>query len=392
MTRIKEFAIAFFIVFALFALVGVLLPSKRSYTFSVETNRPMRTVYDFLNGFQRAKDWFPLRSLDAGMKIDVSGEERGVGAQLDYSSTKKGIGSGTWKITKSEQDELIVFTVNNEDMGNLKTARFKFERTGRGMRNVQITSIYTVDYGFNLIGRYAGLYMARQVGSATKKSMRNLADKLAAVPRFEYHTYKFPIAVSELPAVNILRAPATSRRANADVALALTNQMKWIERVIEDNGLEKAGPMQIVTIDFGTETYTFDVVQPVRKKGARDGASESADEAAAEGAEAGAESDEANAEAEVELMAAELPTLKIKIEGDGNPVTYEQLPVRKVVHTDFVGPAPGLNRIRGVLKAWALVRGMEPDGNPFEDFRVEIPQMLADDAEYHVYIPLKTEQ
>ena len=46
MTRVIEFLISLLIVAALFVVIGLFLPSKRSFTYSVETNRPMATVND----------------------------------------------------------------------------------------------------------------------------------------------------------------------------------------------------------------------------------------------------------------------------------------------------------------------------------------------------------
>ena len=48
----------------------------------------------------------------------------------------------------------------------------------------------------------------------------------------------------------------------------MNNNMQWITKVMAANGLEAAGPVRIVTNEFGSETYSFDVTQPVRKIGA----------------------------------------------------------------------------------------------------------------------------
>lgn len=53
MTRIIEFLIALGIVAGLFVVVGLVLPSERQMSESVETNRRMTIVYDTVNGFRR---------------------------------------------------------------------------------------------------------------------------------------------------------------------------------------------------------------------------------------------------------------------------------------------------------------------------------------------------
>ena len=47
---------------------GLALPSKRSFTHTVETNRPMATTFDLINGFARFRDWNPLLVPSASRK------------------------------------------------------------------------------------------------------------------------------------------------------------------------------------------------------------------------------------------------------------------------------------------------------------------------------------
>ena len=65
MTRFIEFLISLLIVVVVFVVIGLFLPSKRIYSYSIETNRPMSTVSDLFNGFSRFKDWNPLLRYDA---------------------------------------------------------------------------------------------------------------------------------------------------------------------------------------------------------------------------------------------------------------------------------------------------------------------------------------
>ena len=53
MNRIYEFLISLAVVIVLFAVVALFLPSKRTVEYKIESNRPISTVYDVLNGFNR---------------------------------------------------------------------------------------------------------------------------------------------------------------------------------------------------------------------------------------------------------------------------------------------------------------------------------------------------
>jgi hypothetical protein len=372
MTRILEVLVAMLLVALLALVVGLALPSSRTYTQTVETNRPLNTAFDMLNGFQRFHDWTALHRLDPNAKFEISGPASGVGAKITFTSDDRQVGNGSWEIIESVPGEKIVFRVIDEAMGTNKTMRFTFERTGRNNRNVEVRQRYRVEYGWNLFARYAGMYVSGNVGNNIKFGLAQLANALASVPRLDYSKYEHEISIVDLPAQNVLKVPTVAKRSNDEIALAMTNQMQWIDKVVADNNLEKAGPMRIVTVDFGTEAYTFEIVQPVRPKGAAEAAEGEAVAAAAE---------------------ATLPTLELKIEGTGgaeNPVQYEQTKPMRAVTTKWIGPSPGLSAVRDTIRAWALVRAHQPDGQPFDEYKVAIPDMLNEDAEFQAYWPLRT--
>lgn len=393
MTRVIEWIVSVLIVIALFVVIGLFLPASRSVSHSVETNRPMSTVNDLLNGFTRFRDWNALINHDPRMQLTTSGPEAGVGAKLDFSSNDRVIGAGSWEIVDSIPGEKVVYALQVPGRGTDKRMTFTFERTGQRNQNVKITQRYTVKYGWDLFGRYAGLYVTRNVGDDIKRGLDKLGNLLTTIPRFDYSSHEPGFQFVDLPATNALVVTTAARRANDDIALAMTNQLKWIEQVMEKNGLESAGPMRIVTNEFSTDTYGFDVVMPIRKKGTGPKPAAAEGEEAAEG-DAGETAADADV-AEVAPVAAPvdpnapLETFDIKLEGEGNPVIYVQLPATRVATTSYVGPSPGLARIRDLVRAWAMVRGSETTDRPFEEYLVPIKDMLSEEAEFRVYWPLK---
>ena len=391
MTRVIEWLISLLIVVALFVAIALFLPAQRSVSHSVETNRPMATVFDTLNGYARFKDWNTLVNYDPRMTLTTSGPEKGEGAKLSFASMQRTVGEGSWEIVEAVPGERIVFALDTPGRGASKRMVFDFERTGQRKQNVRITQTYTVDYGFDLIGRYAGLYVSRNVGDDIKRGLAKFSNLMATIPRFDYSQHPHEVQVVDVPASNVLLASATAKRSNDDIAVAMTNQMKWIEQVMEKSGLEAAGPMRIVTSDFGADSYAFDVVQPVRKKGTGP-----ADEAEGEGEGEAAEGEAAEGETVAEAApaavdpSAPLERLDVILEGDNNPVIYAQFPAIRAATTTYMGSAAGLARVRDLVRAWAMVRGNETADRPFEDYNVEIKDMLAEDAEYTVYWPLRT--
>ena len=354
MTRLLEILISLAIVAALFLVVGIVLPSSRHLEHSVETNRKMTIVFDTLNSLRRFKDWNPLVLRDPAIKLSLSGPDSGVGARLDYQSEERGIGAGSWTLAESEKNKRIAFDLETVDPGRNKRMEFLLEPTGRNNRNVQITQTYDIDYGWNLLGRYAGMYVSSNVGEDIKMGLTRLSNMLATVPNYDYNELAKVDAtaapkLADRAAENVLVVTAAVERNNEVVQSTMQNNMQWINKVMAANGLEAAGPVRIVTNEFGSQTYSFDVVQPVRKAGATG-------------------------------------KLDIKLEG---PVTANYTEPTKIAVTRFKGHMANLNRIRDALRGWVMTRGYETTERPYENWIGGLDKGFTEEGEFEVVWAVK---
>ena len=356
MTRIIEFLIALGIVAVLFVIIGVCLPGERHISESIETNRKMTIVYDTLNNVRRFKDWNPLVLRDPAMKLSYTDNGSGVGARMEFDSSE--MGQGSWEITESEKDARVVYAVTDKTKGSDKTTVFTLEPTGKNNRNVKVTQEYSVKYGFDLLGRYAGLYVSRHVGDDIKLGLGRLQTLLAGVPNVDYREEGMALAgleVAELPAEDLLVVNAGNiDRSNETIRQSIKDNMEWINRVMASNGLEAAGSVRIITTDFGAEKYAFDVALPVRKKGA------------------------------TEVSAEELA---VKV--DGTPVTYARAPARKSAHATYEGHMAGLDVARNALRAWATTMGHELIERPYESWNGGVDKSFTQDGTYDIYWTVK---
>ena len=207
MTRLIEILISLAIVTALFLLVALVLPSSRHLEEKVETNRKMTIVYDTLNSMRRFTDWNPLALRDPKMDVTLSGPTSGVGAKLSYDSDKAQVGDGSWTITQTEPRKSVTYALENNQRGRDKTMTFHLKPTGRSGRNVEITQNYDVRYGWDLLGRYAGLYVSRHVGDDMQLGLERLTNMLAQVPNNDYAVQGSTMAdmqFVDMPAENLL--------------------------------------------------------------------------------------------------------------------------------------------------------------------------------------------
>lgn len=384
MTRLLEILISMAIVAVLFVLVALVLPSSRTITEKIETNRRQAIVFDTLNSFKRFKDWNALTMRDPAAELKLSGPESGVGARLDYVSEARALGEGSWEIAESDPDTRVLYKLENPDRGTNKQMEFTLKPTGRGGRNIEITQQYSVDYGWNLLGRYAGLYVAGHVGEDMKLGLPKLAGMLAAVPNVDYRADGVPLtdlAVVDRPAENLLVVSAGAvERNNELIKQSMKSNSEWIKRVMDINGLVAAGPLRIISTELGRENYTFDVVQPVRKKGAS-GADEAKDEAAEGEA----------AEAVAQAPAVDEGELEVNIP-DGAPVQYVRTQAGKAARGLYTGYMAELENVRNAVRAWAMTNGLEVTDRPYEFYKNGIDQAFTADGQFEVYWTLRQPQ
>ena len=349
MNRIYEFLISLVVVVVLFASVALFLPASRTVVNKIESNRPIGTVYDVLNGFSRFDEWNTLRS-DRMLKSQVSDPATGVGASMSYSSLNRSTGKGKWQLVESELEKKIKFDIDDSSQGSNKTMTIELERTVPLKKNVAIVQTYKVKYGWNLFGRYAGLYVERNIGDQMKAGTKRLSTFLATIPKLSYADREQPISFVDVPATNALVSTVIAKRDNNEIATAILNKMAWINRIIAANGLQANGPMRIVTNEFTSDSYSFDVVQPVTKAGQSEG------------------------------------EWDVKTEQE---VTLEQFPAGRAATTDYTGYATGLESERQVVRAWALVNGASTRDRAYEEYLVPVQQMMTEDAKFKVYWPIK---
>jgi hypothetical protein len=360
MTRLIEILISLAIVAALFLVVGLVLPSSRYLVERVETNRKLTIVYDTLNNFSRFKDWNATPLRDPRMQTRISGPAAGVGAEFHYDSKKNEVGSGTWKIVESVPNELVAIQIDNDRMGKNKRTEFKLKPTGNNNRNVEITQTYKVEYGFNLLGRYAGLYVRSHVGDDMKFGLAKFSNMLASVPNIDYAVYGEKLtglSVAQLPAEHLLFVPAgTLEFDDPVIEKSMRANMEWINRTMTASGLVAAGPMRIITSEQGRETYTFDVAQPVRRA----------------------------SDAEGTAATAELTGLGLQ-----GPVKYQLLPARRAVSAKFIGYIRELENVRNALRAWSAPRGLEVADRPYEVYDSGIEGAFTEDGKFTAYWAIK---
>lgn len=386
MTRILEFIVAAIMVFALAVIIGLVLPSSGHIERSVDISHNTRHIADMLANFRRFSDWGSVRMLDTKAQFTLEGPSYGPGAKINWTSAKPNPGNGSYEITSKEGDTSVAWKVENPWKGQNKRFTITLEPQKNG-RITKVTWAYDVDYGWDLIARYSGLYINGDPATQIQLNLASLSQQMAAIPNVDYSQTE--IFIADVPAQPHLVVPTTAPRSLDEVAAATDKAMEEIAAVMKKQNLTAVGPRHITTVEWGDENYVFDVAVPVSSATLTiDGREYVIGPAMPPSVADQAAADEAAPE-----PAAPTPG---QMDRKGNLVVSGNVVARtgysgKALVASWMGSPAGLPLTRLALKAYAMSMGyrFNENTNRYFDVMITDPATVADDEqEFKVYLPI----
>jgi hypothetical protein len=273
MTRVLEFIVALIIVAVVGVVVGVIMPSSGHVERSLVVSKDLRQVYDVVNNFRTFPDYGVLRAYDPRTQYTLSGNAYGPGSEISWASQDEKVGNGKLTIASAQPDfdkidptvnsAEIVWNVDNPWRGSDKHFTLDLLRQGNTGKLTKITWSYDVTYGFNLVDRYSNMYIHGQPDAFIQYSLNNLQNVLAAVPNIDYSPLD-PYIVQTKQTPVLLVSTSMKRKDGLDGLNQATDAaIKQIEDAAKKLGVHTNGPRIIFTTNYGDETYTFDVAEPI---------------------------------------------------------------------------------------------------------------------------------
>ncbi|WP_386066769.1 hypothetical protein ACFJIW_19965 [Tahibacter sp. UC22_41] len=385
MTRILEFIVAAIIVFALAVIIGLALPSSGHIERSVEISHNGHHIADMLSNFRRFPEWGVVRMLDGKAQFTLEGPGYGNGAKINWTSAKPSPGNGSFEIADKQGDTSIVWKVTNSWKGENKRYTITLEPQKNG-RITKVTWAYDIDYGWDLIARYSGLYINGDPATHIQLNLASLQQQMAAIPNVDYSPYE--VFVADLPAQPQLVVATTAPRSLDEVAAATDKALQEIHAVMKKQNLTATGPRQTTTLEWGDENYVFEVSLPVNSAALKiDGKDYTIGPATPQSV-----AEQAAAEDGAE-PAAPGPG---QIDRKGNLVVAAPVVARngytgKALVTTWTGSPAGLPLTRLALKAYAMSMGyrFNENTNRYFDVMLTDPATVADDEQqFKVYLPI----
>ncbi len=162
-------------------IVGVFLPAKSTASRQIEIKAPATVIFGLLNGFQRFNEFSPWYQYDPGAEYSWSGPTTGVGATMAWKSAHERVGNGMQEIIAVEANQSV-------------TTRLQFDAPGTSIARWQLTPApgstrvtwqMESDAGWNLLGRWFGVFLDRMIGpdfESGLKRLKSVAEAEASKP------------------------------------------------------------------------------------------------------------------------------------------------------------------------------------------------------------------
>jgi hypothetical protein len=170
MRFLKTIAIMLAVVFGLGVIVAFFLPDSAHVERSIEIAAPPERIFPYVNDLGRFNEWSPWARLDGGTEYRFEGPSAGVGAIMRWESENPGVGTGGLQIVESEYPYRVRTALDFGSQG-VATAFFRLEPLGG---RTQVTWGFDVEFGYDLMGRYFGLFMDAWIGPVYEQGLMNL--------------------------------------------------------------------------------------------------------------------------------------------------------------------------------------------------------------------------
>jgi hypothetical protein len=192
---------------------------------------------------------------------------------MSWSSSNEKVGNGKLTIASATPsfDQIdsntktasIVWNLDNDWRGQDKHFTLDMERQGSRGQLTEVVWSYDVAYGWNLVNRFANLYIHGDPDSFVDVSLNNLQNALASVPNIDYSEL-IPYIV-QTQATPVLLVPMSIARKDGleGFDAAVGKAVTQLQATAKKLGVNVTGPRVVFTTNYGDQTYTFDVALPI---------------------------------------------------------------------------------------------------------------------------------
>lgn len=157
-------------------VVGLFLPQTAHVERSITIDASRDTVFQQVNTFEDYNSWSPWFELDPNAQYEFTGPEAGVGAKMSWTSDEPKVGNGSQEIVESEYPDHVKTKLLFGEDPNPGFAVFTLEELDG--QQTKLTWSFDADFGYNIMGRYFGIFMDDMLGPSYEKGLNSLKQKI----------------------------------------------------------------------------------------------------------------------------------------------------------------------------------------------------------------------
>jgi effector-binding domain-containing protein len=340
MKFIKKLFFALIAIVLILVAIGFLLPRQRHVERSVFIDAPPSVVFSQVNGYRHFNDWSPWVAVMPNADYSFEGPDFGVGSKMSWSATEPRPEEGSQTIVASTPYERVDVEIESEGQGAAQFTYLLQPENG----GTNLTWSFDTDFGINLLGRYRGLLLDRQLGPLYAQGLTNLKRIAEELPKVDWSDLE--IGITEVPSTTIAYFTGSSGSEPSEISAAFRAAYGRVAMFISANGLQIDG--QPIAIDnyWDERGYGFDAGIPVSGRPAR-----------------GA--------------------------GPDSPVRMGETYGGRVVRAVHVGPYSDLGKTYEIVDAFITAHRLEANGRSWNVFVSDVGSTPEEELITEVYYPVK---
>ena len=236
MKILKLIGMSILVLGLLIMIIGLFLPSKVHIERSIMVNNTPDVPYDLINDLTKFNDWSPWYEIDTNAAYSNSELKSGVGAWILWKSNNADVGNGKLTITESKPNELIVTKLEVEGW-DPSAASYLFIT-----ENNTTKIIWTMDsdMGYNIIGRWFGLFMDNLIGKDYDKGLASIK-KICEEKPIQEKIAGFDVNFITIPSQYYIYTTNKDVNAN-EIGLKIGASLMRLDAFTKNNQIAVSGP------------------------------------------------------------------------------------------------------------------------------------------------------
>ena len=339
MKVLKRILFAIVALAVILVVVGFLLPRERHVERSIFIDSPPSVVFSQVNGLESFNEWSPWVAMMPDAVYEYEGPEFGVGAKMSWTTGGPEAEVGSQTIVGSSPYDQVDVELDFGDQGEAQ-ARYSLQPEGNG---TQLTWSFDTDFGFDLVGRYWGLLLDRQLGSMYVQGLTNLKRITEQLPKVDWSNLE--IGITDVPSQTIAYFSGSAGNDPDDIGAALGAAYGRVAVFISANGLQIDGQPLAITNYWDERGWGFDAGIPV----------------------------------------SGVPDRGV---GPDSPVRMGETYGGRVVRAVHIGPYTGLEQTYEIVGAFMAAHDLEPNGRTWEVFVSDPGNTPEEELKTEIYYPV----